>query len=642
MTGVRSDADEWSPIPVGETTPAMEALAVLPYEMFTGLNWDKVVAEAENFLREGWVLDVPTRLSLFEAIPWSYTRPEHRSWNFHIHCFDMLDALLAAYCVSNNTSFLEPALSVFKDWVAYLDSELESKSEMVWYDMAVGMRCYRIAYLYQAAYQNGLLSEHDKTALWRILLLHCDYLADDENIAFHNNHGYFQIAGQLALGRRFAGVSEPMADLFRQGQTRLAQMLDQQFAGDGVHTEHSPDYHRMVVSTLSGMIKSEIITEPASLALALRAEESLAWFVKPNGKLANFGDSDDRVVETKEKAALKSWSHPLLQSVTGARQLPRQSGMKVFDQGGYVVVRIPSPHAPADPTADSYLAQTACFHSRTHKHADDLSFIYTDKGQNILIDSGRYGYIGKTEINSDAWLDGFWYSDPMRIYMESTRAHNTVAFDGKNFRRRKTEFYGSAIVSTQETDGVYAIETRCKHFRTTVHSRVLIFKPQAFLVVFDHYVNNLKEPHAAEQWFHLDPALAPQKTCNLYTADLNTDENETLFITPLVEGATGSGIIKGQVTPQRQGWFSPTTQEVHPAPSFHYSLPAAPTGVFATLFSFNGHPEPLLSYNRINVSGRNARLAWVDDQGRHDIVLAKVPELTLRYALTAQDQKAQT
>lgn len=70
--------------------------------------------------------------------------------------------------------------------------------------MSVGMRAYRLAYLYEAAEQAGLLDRAAKQLLWSSLEQHAAYLADDANIAFHNNHGYYQVAGQLAMARRFA------------------------------------------------------------------------------------------------------------------------------------------------------------------------------------------------------------------------------------------------------------------------------------------------------------------------------------------------------------------------------------------------------------------------------------------------------
>jgi hypothetical protein len=42
------------------------------------------------------------------------------------------------------------------------------------------------------------------------------------------------------------------------------------------------------------------------------------------------------------------------------------------------------------------------------------------------------------------------YSDPNRIYVETTRAHNTVEIDGLSHPRRNVQPYGSGLVGWGE------------------------------------------------------------------------------------------------------------------------------------------------------------------------------------------------
>ena len=63
-------------------------------------------------------------------------------------------------------------------------------------------------------------------------------------------------------------------------------------------------------------------------------------------------------------------------------------------------------------------------------------------GRNLLIDSGRYTYK---------------YDHPYRQYVESTRAHNTVEIDGRDFSRRQADAFGSAIVAGGESAGAYYV-----------------------------------------------------------------------------------------------------------------------------------------------------------------------------------------
>ena len=98
-------------------------------------------------------------------------------------------------------------------------------------------------------------------------------------------------------------------------------------------------------------------------------------------------------------------------SLVDARGVQRRSGWGYSPSRGWPCSGPGWPDV-ADFDKASYLAQQAGFHSRTHKQADDLSFIWYDRGTEILIDAGRYGYLGRTETGSDLWNQGFLVFGP--------------------------------------------------------------------------------------------------------------------------------------------------------------------------------------------------------------------------------------
>ena len=607
------------------------------YEQITNLAPTKAVKKSDEFLAEGWGRREYEVLDLKKPIPWALTDPALRSWNFYLHSLDMIDALLAAHSQTGEETYLSPALRIGLDWVRQHPRDAEGVSPMAWYDMAVGLRAYRLGYLYQAAEAAGLLEAGAKAALWTSLDEHRAELADDANIAFHNNHGYFQVAGQLALGRRFKEGSAPMSALYTQGVHRLRRMLDQQFGPDGVHREHSPDYHRMVADTLLGLVRAGLVEDPELLARVDGIENALAWFVTPEGTITNFGDSDSRKMIYSAEGASRKWTTPLMRAVAsnGAAGSGWPKGLKVFDESGYAIVRLPDPRASDEITRDSYLAQTAAFHSRTHKHCDDLSFIWHDRGQPLLIDAGRYGYIGKTETGSDLWQEGFWYSDPMRMFMESTRAHNTLEFDGLDARRKGVKPYGSALVQACERSGVYCIETRCKQHRSIWHDRLLLLKPGQWLVVFDVYTDNLREPHDVRQWFHLTPRHKAHPVDGGY--DVALRDGSALSIRSLIGTPEVVDVISGRTEDPIQGWWSENERTVEPADALAFRQTGNPKGVFATLLTLSAKVRADLTVGRSNVTGRKAQLGWKDAFGQHRVEFQRDDQFTLTYT-SAQPQ----
>lgn len=596
--------------------------SMLQYEDISNTNNTKAIYSADKIIAQGWVRRNYPILMLDKPIPWVLDKPDLRSWNFYIHCFDMLDPLLKAYSETRNLIYLNTALPIALDWsVKHKDNTANGLSPFSWYDMSVGMRAYRLAYLLDAGDAAGLLSEDIKKVLWDSLEQHAQYLADDKNIAFHNNHGYYQVAGQLAMGRRFAHASASMAQALEQGKFRLKAMLQQQFAEDGVHREHSPDYHRMVYDTLRALISSGLVDEPEIIEFALRIEETLSWFVLPNQHVANFGDSDFRLMRRKPAEAERKWQTPEMQYVVSGGKLgcaPKKNVM-AFEQGGYFVAR--KLRVGVDFSNASYLAQMAAFHSRTHKHADDLSFIWSEYGADILVDAGRYGYIGKAEQGSALWKDGHWYSDPNRVYCESTRAHNTLEFDGLNFPRKSVKPYGSALHRWGEQEsGLVFVETECKQFASIRHARVLVLMPGKWLLAFDWFHDNESHVHDVRQWFHLGHELQLHLDQGGFMTGV-PGCTQPLRVMSLLAEPISSRSYLGEEKPVMQGWWSAKERDIVPNYAFCYELKSVVSGTFATLFSFSNHLSADASWSKINVSGRKGQLRWKDESGVHELRL---------------------
>ena len=362
--------------------------------------------------------------------------------------------MLSLHYATRAPELLAFAAKVAAGWVRRYPTE-EVPSAFAWYDMAVGLRGYRLAYLLDAAARDRVIGDEIVSLLLASVRVHARVLAGDRLFAKHSNHGMYFAAGQAALCRRFSTLPG-MAAGWAQGQQRLASLLDRHFTAEDVHAEHSPDYHRMVLELVLGLVGAGLIRDPAVVARCERIRATLAWFILPNERLVTFGDSEYR--RLPEYAA------------RGGAGAVESAELKVFPKSGYAIVR----QRGNRERSGTCLAQTCAFHSRVHRHADDLSFVWFDRGRRILIDPGRFGYLGRTEVQSDLWKDGFWYADPRRIYVESTRAHNTVQIDGRNFARAGVVPYGSALLAWGGSGGAFYAVSRVRHWQTIVHTRILV------------------------------------------------------------------------------------------------------------------------------------------------------------------------
>jgi hypothetical protein len=403
-------------------------------------------------------------------------------------------------------------------------------------------------------------------------------------------------------------------------------------------------------------------------------EEVLAWMIQPDFFLATFGDSDPRRMarNTPSSTLAKRFSTPGLQYILSQRLIGAEppAGVKPYYDAGYAFARLHAPGVEPKFENASYLAQIAAFHSRVHKHADHLGFIWYDRGRDILIDPGRYAYAGKTEVGSDLFNQGFWYSDPKRIYVESTRAHNCVEIDDRSYPRRSVKPWGSALRYAGEQNGLAVTDCEVTHLRSVRHRRVLVMGPGHFLLVVD-WLHDRAAAHDYRQWFQLAPAWQAESDGDGdgYVARLaaapGAPENEvpehggpghgapgaagdlppvpgqasamaeTISILNLVDDNRAAPPVRGQEEPRLQGWMSDAAYSLIPTTSLCIEAIARNSGRFATLFVF-GAATVDRPATRFNVTMRNGTVAWRDDRGRHALKLAMLEPGHVEATLTTQ------
>lgn len=581
-------------------------------------------ARADSVIESGWKAspELPV-IEIGSPIQWGTTDPMHRSWVFRLHCLDMVESLLVAHSETADVRYLMPALSIGLEWVReHPARESPDPSGFAWYDMAVGLRLQRLAYIHDAAERQGLLNAADAGPLLASLQQHAEYMADEANITFHNNHGFYQIAGHLALIRRFEKRLPDLTAAKEQALARFNKMLELQFSREGIHREHSPEYHRMVYESLGGLLRAGLVQDRDAITRATLIEDALAWFVLPNGYLVNFGDSDAICMRSPRGEVVDRWrgdSMRFIASGGAIGALPPESS-RSFPESGYWVVRQTEENEEA---TGSYLGLAAAFHSRTHKHADDLNIVWYDRGQEILVDAGRYGYLGKTEPGSPKWQEGFWYDDPRRIYVESTRAHNTVEIDGRSFNRKIVEPYGSALLRNGAArSGVYFCEAETKHFRSIRHARVVLYSVGEWLVVFDWLHDNVDSVHTYRQWFHLSPAMSLSVTPKGLVAGPTMAGVPLRIASLLPENRLIDPVIASE-SDGMQGYYSPREQLLIPNYAFGYMTEPARTANIATLFSFSHEIEVDHGWSKATASGRSARFRWLADGARHSITMTR-------------------
>jgi Heparinase II/III-like protein len=300
-----------------------------------------------------------------------------------------------------------------------------------------------------------------------------------------------------------------------------------------------------------------------------QAQEALAWFIKPRGKLTQFGDTDETFV-TEQTIRLilgeQRPMHPLLAwtLARGTAERPYPEDHRLFPDAGYAVYRQERGTDGRFETA-SYLAVAAAFHSRVHKHVDELSIEWSDLGHDILVEPGRFAYEGKVAPASDLGKLGFRYSHPSRIYVESPHAHNTVEIDGTPDMRRFVKPYGSGLKGGGNTpQGWFYADAVVVRKKSVEHRRVVVLNPNKWLLVYDRLAPAKGvEPreHTFTQWLHLNPAarLTGQGPEQVHFSL----DGQAIVVHSLAPNAT-LAVHKGETEPRLQGWHSDQPNELVP------------------------------------------------------------------------------
>ena len=578
---------------------ALAAREPIPFEILS--SHDASVG-ADEVMVKGWSHSTYPVVHLDDAIDWTTAGMSNRSWNFRLHSWDFMGPVLRAFADTGERRYLDWCVDRAVSW-ARVFNDGDARGTMAWYDMALGLRGHRLALVVEQALLCDTSPEKLSLLLACVVRHQQEYFADAVFNA-RSNHGVYLALGELALARRLSEL--PAMDvLAAQGRERMDIMARTQFARDGGHVEHSPEYHRMVVGSFGGAIAAGLLDDDEVRRRVTLAEEVLGWFIQPNGELVQIGDSIARQMRSKSPRTASASTEFLVSA--GRRSTPNDATVRVLPDSGYAVIRSPQPTESLGHEASSYLLLAASFHSRTHKHADDLTITWFDHGHEILIDAGRYGYVDLLPKDSPFRLEGYYYSSAERQYVESTRAHNTVEADGRDQVRRGREPYGSAIGRAEERNGYYRVDAEVDH-GGWLHHRDIVFRPGHWLLVTDVLTARDDAPHDFRQWWNLPEEIVPTPTESGGLAVELPGSTSALWV---VE-RSGSALI-APVTAQREpvlrGWRSKHDLQFTPAWSTGFEAIGVRAKEFRTLFCI-GDEAPTGPFDHPFVSPDRDYASW--------------------------------
>ncbi|QQS44833.1 MAG: alginate lyase family protein [Acidobacteriota bacterium] len=483
-----------------------------------------------------------------DRIDWN-RRYESHLWNYHLHYFDWVLGPARRFARAGDDRGMRLCRNLIESWIR----EARIGVSDGWDAYPVSLRTVNWIYVY-ALISDKWPDRDFPRAMLDSLRRQLDFLSSHLELHLLANHLLKNVKA-LLIGGIFFGE----AGWTEKGERLLWREWDEQILDDGGHYERSPMYHAQALADFlechalleaTGRIRDGSIYGERMRRMA-GFLEAMTW---PDGSLALFNDAANTketrplIEATARICGYRGGEHPLTFPKTGYHSWSSEDGREkmIVDAG-----------------------EPAVGYNAAHAHCDLLSYQLWLDGQPLAVDSGVHGYGG----------------DRFREYCRSTRAHNTVVFDGieqseiwGTFRMgRMAEVIGAGV---QDLDGMWIFTGAYRRYTgDLIHERRIERDANGGWKVIDAAREGAVR--AASSFIHLHPDVEVESVA----AERRRVIIRRYSIRYAIEafGAEGVTIARGETNPE-QGWHFPDfgiaipsavinfTYRVAPGDEFGYSL----------------------------------------------------------------------
>ena len=504
-----------------------------------------------------------------------------RNWCLHLNSLRGLDRFYNNFNRTIDVRFLSFPFKIIEDWYDFHFEvgEVKRYNFFMYDDMTCGIRQLRISYIVDK-YMAGAV-ELDDNILYKIAVLlnfHWVNLADAKNFK-STNHTISLLHALMSL----AVVIDLEEYLKKEWISMLIKCFEHlvmtQFDNFGIHVENSPEYHFFVLKLFKEIINSGWYNDASEKVLRTLdlASEMCAWMRLPDDRIIPIGDSNARApVKIRLHSQKKPFKHD-------------EHSLEVLTHPVYSIIKHIS-------SLDewSFLGVKSGHVNKTHRHKDDLSYLWSESGFDLIVDAGKYAYT----------------KDDFRRYIKSSVAHNTISIYDSN-SETKSNVYDFAEdesnpIWTSRSYGGYLELNKVivnRHNAVNVRRR-LFFSPGNWLVVEDEISNS-------KSGFCSSINFSPDLVWSTETGDFRNSlecRNPVLDIKLNICVASCSKLkilqsSGGETTPELRGFVSRDYKNVEPSPFMNIS--GSGNIVFAVAFSLGSFLDIEYVNGRLVVTGED-------------------------------------
>ncbi len=440
--------------------------------------------------------------------------------------------------------------------------------------LELSLRLISWCWAYKFIEASGIFSKDEKKEFLRSVYLQADFIINNlSRYSSANNHLIGEAAGLIITALTFPEFKSSEKWL-NKGRRILFQEMLKQVSPDGVSKEQAFHYQAFIMELfiLAGVLlkKNDIEIPVDVLDRFFKMSEFIMNIVNKNGKIAEFGDSDNgKAIRLSSESGFNLNTFLLTgASIFSGREDFKAKGRgfkeghywifgidgfekynsiksvnpglssRLFKEGGYCILRNPS----NDCKEEIFMmdcGELGYPFMAPHGHADLLSITLSVDGVDLLIDPGTYLY-----HTAGAWRD----------YFRSTRAHNTITINDRNQSEIKGPFMwgkrpAASVDGYEFSDQKDCITASCDNPGISHKREIYFYKKQALWMVQDSVAAIGK--NIIRQYFHLGQDSAIEKLA----ANIIEAENHGVFLYMLLDKRFSVEIKKGEVAPIL-GWSS--------------------------------------------------------------------------------------
>lgn len=351
------------------------------------------------------------------------TESDSRSLRRWLHTHIFLADFTRAYAETKDEKYFSESFKLLEDWFKVFPMEKRNEIDpLAYHDEGTSIRL--LFWFKYFAQFNHLMNEEQLSLFLNQIDKAGDLLYDDDFYAGLNNHGMFQDVGLVAYSL-FKFDDFQNNKVFNKALDRIEHYFKEVFTSEGIHKEHAPSYHILLIHSLKQLLvtldKIEYTDDRVEYLkdIFAKGEKYIINIVFPDFKFPNISDNTAINMSTNGRYRELFDSEEYKYITSAGREGKKPSPLiNAYPETGYLIAR-------NEWSKDAiYFLFLASYHMHYHKHTDDLSFLLYKNGP-IFVDAGPHSYN---------------YKDPMTQYAYSQYAHSTLIVNDKSLPRTDYKF----------------------------------------------------------------------------------------------------------------------------------------------------------------------------------------------------------